>query len=158
MNPWLNWLHGYAKEKKMRDMKVLSANEFRQRLAGVIAPLIQEQDKEAAKTSAISFVSILPELFSKDLDRISMWERIGNGLSAAAKKCGGNLDEFVNLSLDFIKATPGAVASNERLEEWLSTTMDKSEEYKSALIRSFTTRLNVILIYGRQDWKDRKGC
>ena len=54
-SPWQNWLHGYAKEKKMRDMKILSANEFRQRLAGVVAPTLKKEDREEAKQDAIKF-------------------------------------------------------------------------------------------------------
>jgi len=142
----------------MRDMTVLSANEFRQRLAGVIAPTLQVEDREEAKKDAIRFVSILPELFSKDLDRISMWERIGNGLSSAVKKCGGELDEFVNLSLEFIKASPGDIAANERLGEWLNSSLAQSRNYKLALIRSFESRMNVILVYGRQKWNKRSGA
>jgi hypothetical protein len=142
----------------MRDLKVLSANDFRRRLAGIVAPAKQADDKEDAKDLAARLVSILPEVYSADLDRLKMWDRIGNGLASSAKKCGGDVEVFASLTLDFIKASHGAVASNENLSEWLDDVLSRTHDFKAALLSSFETRLNVILVFGRKEWNERKGC
>jgi hypothetical protein len=107
---------------------------------------------------AVRLVSILPEVYSADLDRLKMWDRIGNGLASSVKKCGGDVDVFASLTLDFIKAQHGTVASNENLSEWLDDVLNRTDDFKAALLSSFETRLNVILVFGRKEWNERKGC
>jgi len=138
---------------------MLSPQEFRQKLAGVIDYRTQKQNqekKEEIKQEAISFVSILPELFSADLDRMSMWERIGNGLNAAVKKCGGDIEEFVNITLEFIKASSHAIASNKRLERWLMDIEQRTQDDKISLLRTVEKKCNVILVYARNEWNSVK--
>lgn len=108
------------------------------------------------KQTAVNFCSILPELFSDDLDRMSMWNRIGNGITGAAKKCGGDYEEFVNLSLEYIKANPGIVSSNKRLEEWLFSMELNSDEDKREFIRQAEKKLNIVLVYARNLWGEIK--
>lgn len=85
-----------------------------------------------------------------------MWERIGNGISSACKKCGGDYEEFVNLSLDFIKSNPAIVASNERLEEWLLSMEIKDDDFKKMFLRIIEKKVNVILVYSRNLWTSIK--
>lgn len=113
---------------------------------------------ENAKQQAINFCSILPELFSADLDRKGMWDRIGNGLSGAVKKCGGDYEEFVNLVLEFIKANSAMVASNKRLEAWLLEMDIKTDDDKILFLRAFEKKHNVILVFARSLWNDVKSA
>jgi hypothetical protein len=108
------------------------------------------------KNEAIIFCSILPELFSSDLDRISMWERIGNGVSSAVKKCGGDIEQFVNIVLEFIKANSAMVASNDRLERFLLDMEQRSDDDKKSLLRIVDKKTNVILVYARNQWNALK--
>ena len=143
----------------MQEMKILSAQEFRQKLAGVVDPRKQKENEQTAeeiKQEAISFCSILPELFSSDLDRMTMWERIGNGIIAACKKCGGDTEEFVHLVLEFIKANPAMLASNKRLERWLIDFSARDEEDKRMFLRTIEKKSNVILVYARNLWGEIK--
>lgn len=90
---------------------------------------------------------------------MTMWERIGNGIVSSCKKCGGDFEEFVNLALDFIKANPAMVASNSRLEKWLISFEQKSDDDKMAFLRTIEKKSNVILVYARNLWgsiKDAK--
>lgn len=112
---------------------------------------------EEIKQLAINFCSILPELFSSDFDRKSMWTRIGNGITSACKKCGGDYEVFVSLSLDFIKAEPGLMAANARLEEWLLSMDAKDDESKKEFLRTIENKSNVVLVYARQLWNEIKG-
>lgn len=140
-------------------MKVLSAQEFRRKLAGVVDPRKKTEAKyeEEIKQQAINFCSVLPELFSGDFDRKSMWTRIGNGIVSACKKCGGDYEVFVNLALDFVKAEPGLMAANRRLEDWLLSMDVKDDETKKEFIRVIEKKSNVILVYARQLWNEIKG-
>lgn len=88
-----------------------------------------------------------------------MWERIGNGITGACKKCGGDHEEFVSMTLDFIKSNPAMVASNTRLEEWLLSMDIQSEAYKKMFLRVIEKKSNVVLVYARNLWgqvKDAK--
>lgn len=105
---------------------------------------------------AINFCSILPELFSDELDRKSMWTRIGEGIVSASKKCGGDYEIFVNYVLEFILAVPGMTAANSRLEEWLLSMESYDEEDKKEFLRVVSRKNNVILVYARQLWKELK--
>lgn len=115
-----------------------------------------QDEVENVKQQAINFCSILPELFSADLDRKDMWNRIGNGLMSAVKKCGGDYEEFVNIVLEFIKANADLVASNKRLSAWLFGMDSKPETYKTMFLRVFEKKHNVILVFARALWNDIK--
>lgn len=106
---------------------------------------------------AISFCSILPKIFSEDLDRKSLWERIGNGVVSAEKKSGGDFDEFINLSIEFVKGSPGRVASCEELETFMIGTMDRSDEWKKQFLKVIEKKYNLILVYARALYNDNKG-
>jgi len=94
----------------------------------------------------------LPKLFSDDFDRKTLWERIGNGVTASVKKCGGDYEEFVNLVLEFVKAEPGKTAACEELE-WFLTSMEmKTPEWKSEFLRLMEKKYNILLVYARQKW------
>lgn len=109
------------------------------------------------KEEAIKFCSTLPKLFSDDLDRKTLWERIGNGIVSAVKKCGGDYEEFVNLTLEYIKAEPGKVAACEELEHFLYSMETKPKEWRKEFLRVMEKKFNVILVYARQRWNDQKG-
>jgi hypothetical protein len=114
-------------------------------------------EEKVIKDEAIKFSSILPELFSDDFDRKTLWERIGNGLISSVKKCGGDFEEFVNLTLEFIKAEPGKVASNDKIMAFLDGMNTKPKEWKNVFLSMFEKKSNIILVYARQLWNDQKG-
>lgn len=140
-------------------MKMLSAEEFRKKLAGVVdqSQNLSEEENKDIKEAAINFCSLMPELFSEDFDRKTLWKRIGNGVVTSIKKCGGDCEEFINLALEFIKADPGKTAENKRLELLLNFINDKSEEWKVAFLRIIEKKYNVILVYARQAWRQKVG-
>jgi len=140
-------------------MEMLSAEEFRKRLADVVdqSKTLSEEENKEIKEAAINFCSLLPELFSDDFDRKTLWTRIGNGIISSIKKCGGDCEEFINLSLEFIKADPGKTAENNKLELFLSFIIDKSIEWKVEFLRIIEKKYNVILVYARQIWRQKVG-
>jgi hypothetical protein len=114
-------------------------------------------EKTIVKDEAIKFCSILPELFSDDFDRKTLWERIGNGITASVKKCGGDYEEFVNLVLEYIKADHGKLASNDGLSYFLKSMETKNKDWHDAFIRIMSKKSKVVLVYARNLWNSKKG-
>jgi hypothetical protein len=110
----------------------------------------------AIKDEAIRLVSILPELFGDDLDRKTLWERIGNGLVVCSQKAGGDWESFVNFLLEYIKADPGAVAANKNLEGWVGALSTKPKEWREVFLRIIEKKHMLIVLKGRNVWNINK--
>lgn len=87
---------------------------------------------------------------------MTLWDRIGNGIVSAVKKCSGDHEEFIQLVLEFIKAEPGQVARSKEIEEFLFTMESKTPEWKAQLLRMFEKKHNIILVYARYKWNHTK--
>ncbi len=107
------------------------------------------------KELAINLVSTLPRLFGDELDRLTMWERIGNGVTVAIKKCGGDTDVFLTQLLDHILANKASLASCEQLQAIIFKIDALEAGGKKLLLQTLETKLNVILVYARLAWKER---
>jgi hypothetical protein len=114
-------------------------------------------EEKIIREEAIRFCSILPKVFSDDFDRKTLWDRIGNGISAAIKKCGNDYEEFVNLMLEFIKADPGKVASTEELLFFLDSMRLKPKEWHSKFLYIMERKNHIVLVYARNLWNSNKG-
>jgi hypothetical protein len=141
------------------SIQVLSAEKFRQQLAGHIDPLkkLDDVEQSALKDETVRFCSILPELFGDDLDRKTLWERIGNGLKVALAKSGGDFEAFVNHTLEYIKSEPGKVAANENLEMFISTALTRPKEWRNQFMRVIEMKHFLVLVKARALWNERKG-
>lgn len=141
------------------NIQQLSPHEFRQKLAGLIDPLkkVDEYEVGAMKDEAVRFISILPEIFSDDLDRKTLWERIGNGLKNSIAKSGGDFEAFINNAIEFIKADPGKVASNDNLEMFLASSLTRPEEWRQQFLRIIETRYFLLIVKARAQWNEKKG-
>lgn len=139
-------------------MQILSGDDYRKKLAGIIDPAkkLPGMEEKIIREEAIKFCSILPELFSDDFDRKTLWERIGNGVVSACKKSGKDVEMFVNLVLEFIKADPGRVAANDKLLYFLESMNTKPEEWKSHFMYVMEKKYNIMLVYARAAWNQRK--
>lgn len=109
------------------------------------------------KDEIINFISILPELFSDDLDRKTLWERIGNGLMVSIAKCGGDFETFINNCLDYIKAEPGKVAANDNLASWLDVALLRPQEWKIQFMRFIERKNFLVVLKARAQWNLTKG-
>ena len=114
-------------------------------------------EEKIVKDEAIKLCSILPELFSDDFDRKTLWERIGNGIISASKKCGGDYELFVNLVLEYIKADPGKTAACQGLSMFLEGMEMKNEEWKKQFLFIMEKKSSIILVYARNLWNANKG-
>lgn len=140
------------------SIQELSAEQFRQKLAGHIDPLKQmdEMEVSAMKDETVRFVSILPELFGDDLDRKTLWERIGNGLKSAIAKSGGDFEVFINNTLEYIRAEHGKVAANEHIEMFINMALTRPKEWKEQFMRTIEKKIFMILVKARARWNESK--
>ena len=111
---------------------------------------------DVIKDEAIKLCLILAELFSDDLDRLTLWERIGNGLAVCSAKCGGDWELLLEGLLEFIKADPGRVAANKKLENWMNTVALRPMEWKDQFIRICGTKRMFVIVKARQLWNLEK--
>lgn len=108
------------------------------------------------KDEAVKFCSILAEVFGDDLDRKTLWERIGNGLVIASAKCGGDWELFVNEMLKYIKADPGKVASNKSMSLWIEFMITRPKEWKEQFLRICESKHMFICVKARTLWNIKK--
>jgi len=108
------------------------------------------------KDMAVRFTSILASLFSDDLDRKTLWERIGNGMVTAIAKANGDYEKFVSYCLDYIKAEPGKVAASAPLMQIMETMAVRPAEWKAAFLNYIETRRFLVLIKARAHWQEAK--
>lgn len=144
-------------------LESLTTEQFRQRLAGLLDPRESLAPDYLAeqKQRAIDFVACLPEVFGPDLDRMTLWDRIGTALQTAhAKTIGEDYEFFVSRVLEHIQAAPSQVARNQTIQfllEWLG---ESSVEARQGWLAYMSTHLYAVLVHARAAWElakqDRK--
>ena len=137
----------------------LTTEEFRQKLAGLIDPQEQAtpERRQELKDLSIQFAATLPEVFGEDLDRKTMWDRIGTGLQAAfAKTAGDDHEFFIQQVLEHIKAEPSKASINDSLGQVIATLAVWSSSNRQAWITYFNTYLIPILVHARAGWTKTK--
>jgi len=142
------------------------ANAWRLQLAGLTDPDYStgkddNRSKEEHKQWAINLCLACCELFGEDLDRMTLWDRIPSAMATASVKCGdGDIDQFVSLCLDHIKADSAKAARNDRVVALLMGASDKPITWRQGLVRYIVQHSFAIVAYGRRDWEvvknDRK--
>jgi hypothetical protein len=140
------------------SIQQLSAVEFRQELAGLIDPgrILPDTELTVIKDEAIKLCCILAEVFSDDLDRKTLWERIGNGLAVCSVKCGGDWELLLEDLLEYIKADPGKVAANKKIDFWIETMTLRPREWKDQFIRVCETKRMFLVVKAREIWNLNK--
>lgn len=106
---------------------------------------------------AVDFVSELPRFYSDELERTALWDRIGNGLLAAASKADGNCELFVNSTLAYIKASPTSVAASDLLAAFITNFENRDMEWKRSFIHQFQEYHYLIIVKARAAWQTKKG-
>lgn len=133
------------------SIQQLSAEAFRQRLAGLVDPdqALPEEERDEIKNQAVKFVSILASLFGDSLDRKTLWERIGNGIIVCSAKCGGDWETFVNQILQYIKADGARVAASKALNSIVAELAEKPRTWREAWLRVMESKHFLIIVKAR---------
>lgn len=140
-----------------QELATLTPEEFRLKLACLSDPTTKSEIvRHSLIEEAVDFVSELPRFYSDELDRMQLWDRIGNGLLAAASKADGNCELFINCVLSYIKASPTSVAASERLAAFISNFEKRDAKWKRDFIRQFQEYNYLIIVKARAAWQGKK--
>lgn len=134
-------------------------------MAGLIDPSeqIAPESHEGLKKLAVDFVLMLCRNFNrKELEAITLWERIGSALeSAYAKTPSAEPYLFVSHCLRHIKAEKSRVLSDPEADRIMDLLENESPEFVTAFINYLVTRDYVVLTQAKRAWeyekKTRKG-
>jgi hypothetical protein len=135
----------------------LDAVVFRQEIAGLLER--HEDDHEPddfGDTAALLCVTLAEQFDSDTLDRLKLWDRISSGiLTAAAKVDDGDLDRFLSLCLEHVKASPGRAATSDTVARLIGA-FDQDEAWRIGFVRYCVSHHYPILIHGRAAWQRHK--
>ena len=118
-----------------------SAERFRQRLAGLETPesRFTDEETEYMKKIGVSLIEALREVFGKDLDRKTLWERISAGIYVSAAKSGNKADAFVAALLEYVRAGANQVVGSELLanvtEILVSMTKETQKQFIGVMVK-----------------------
>lgn len=140
-----------------QELNTLTTEQFRLKLACLNDPSVKtETVRHSLIEEAVDFVSELPKFYSDELDRMQVWDRIGNGLLAAASKADGNCELFINSVLSYIKASPTSVAASERLAATIKFFEQRDITWKRDFIHQFQEYNYLIIVKARAAWQAKK--
>lgn len=143
-------------------LPTLDTTALRRALAGLAdpdRPGVGEGIAEATelRETAARLCSILASLFGEELDRLTLWSRIDSALEqAGAKVADGDLDRYVSLCLEHVKADAGKAAACEGLRQLFATFAARPIEWRQALVRHIASRRYAVVVRGRDRWEQVK--
>lgn len=141
-------------------LEPLNAEEFRQRLAGLIDPDAAPSDLPAQdeyRAASVRLCVVLAGLFGDSLDRVTLWDRTGSALATAcAKVADGDLDRFVSLCLEHVKADAGRAAADDRLNALVADLSDRPAAWSQGFVRYVAQHAFAVLVHGRRAWQAEK--
>jgi len=133
-----------------------SAEQFRQRLAGLESPerRFDEDEIEDMKTVAVLMIRALRDVFGDSLDRKTVWERISGGIVVAAAKTGGSQfsigDKFIAALLDHVKASANAVVGSDNLKAATAAVNQMSRDGQRQFIRTCVEYRMILCLEARE--------
>lgn len=133
----------------------LTTEQFRQKFAGLLDPDAERsvEDREEIKKLAVQFVACLPMVFGDELDRLTMWDRIGSGLEAAFSKTSSDDHEFfIQAVLTHIKAGASAASACVPLASVIATLGQWEPQDRQAWMTYFSTHLIPVMVHARHEW------
>ena len=140
------------------NIQVIDSAEFRRRVAGLIDPSRRPSgaaEPQSIKDEAKLLCLTMCDLFGRDLDRKTLWTRIGTALSTAAAKCDdGDTDRFVSLCLEHIKADDAHAARHGAFGRWVVMMAARDAAYRQAFVRHCGSKTAIVLVHARAAWTD----
>lgn len=138
-------------------LEVMDYEKFRQQLAGLASTDAAEFDGEAFRVFGVRLGVVLARLFGDSLDRLTLWQRISDGIRASAAKVGdADTDHFLSLCLDFVKAEDSKVAANEEFFNLLAELSGQDEGFRRQWIRYLNSRVYAVVTFARAEWEGVK--
>lgn len=138
-------------------LPALSYEDFRRHLAGLSDPDRRPEsagEKGAVKETARRLCSIFAKLFGDDLNRMTLWGRIGSALeTACAKVSDDDLDRWCDLCLEHVQADPAEAARCDALTAVRLSWETWPRELRFALLSYIRSHRYAVLTFGRQRWE-----
>lgn len=136
----------------------MDAQAFRRRLADLedyeATGLFSAED---AREAASDFCCALAVVFGRDLDRLTLWSRIGSAVETALPRAeGGDLERFEHHCLVHVRARISRVAASEVYAELTAPMRSFSGDLANAFVRYLAEHLSAAVIFGREKWEARK--
>lgn len=132
---------------------------IRQRLAGL-------SDRSAAKPPAfhnaikelaVDFCATLPRIFGGELDRMTLWDRIGSAITTArAKNPGEDVDGFIQSVCDHIKASMSATLACERFCGMMEEIEKLTPEEAGQWMDYMNAHLVPVLAKAKRKWVEER--
>lgn len=132
-------------------------DQLRQRLAGLIDPQAGRRVSESQtfKELAIQFCAALPAVFGEELDRLTMWNKIGSAIqSGYAKTVDGDIDLFAQCVLESIKADTTKAVACDRLTDAIDRLHSLPDEGRQDWLRYLVSHLIPVLVHARRAHKE----
>lgn len=131
----------------------LDAERFRQELAGLIERHEGDHEPSDFSSAAVQLCIALAEQFNRDsLDPLTLWDRISSGIIASAAKVDdGDLDRFLSLCLEHVKAAPASTACSESVAR-LVAMLDEPVGWRIGFVKHLVSHHYAVIVHGRQAW------
>jgi hypothetical protein len=138
-------------------MQQYSAQQFREKLAGVSDPrILASNDNETMKSTGVALVMALRDVFGSSLDRKTLWERISNGMAIAARKSGGRTDRFIAALLEYVRAEANTVVGSEKLKAIVDSLLAYGENDQRAFVNTCAQYRMLLCLQAREDAQEEK--
>lgn len=137
----------------------IDAESFRRQLAGLDDPhAAPSSGAERLKEQASQVCYLLARSYNRDeLDPLKLWERIGSAIAVACEQVDdGDLDRFLCIALDHVRARHGRVAADEETAYLLAEITEQCESDRLALVDYLRSHAYAAIIHGRRHWEMAK--
>ncbi len=139
-------------------LQTLDAESFRRELAGLVVSKESETfDSSEFRQCAVDLGVILCRVYSEQLDRTALWDRIATAFATACSKVpNGEPEQFLSAVLEHVKADPAAAAREESVSLWLAAAIEHSDEWRRSFVRYLVTRSYAVIVHARNAWEVQK--
>ena len=137
----------------------LDTEALRRKLAGLTDPSRKPGGAERSEIRDLASrcCSILAHLYGEELDRLSLWSRIDSALeTAGAKVSDDDLDRWLSLCLEHVKADAGKAAACDPLRHVIETFAVRTPEWRHEFLAYVATHRYAVVARGRARWEQVK--
>ena len=100
----------------------------------------------------------MARVFGDDLDRKTLWDRIGSGLRSAAQKRPEGGDGLIAAALEHVKAEPGRAANTPELAELILGVDAQEEEWNRGWAAYILRSSTIVTVHARAQWQELKNA
>jgi len=134
----------------------LSREAYRIALAGLENESAECENVEEFRSEAITLAIAMASLFSQELDRVTLWDRIASGLDQAARENANDGEAIVNSALRHVLASPAAAARHEPLSWMMDRVVTRDAMWSRLWARWIVSHMHSVIVHARTIWNENK--